>query len=95
MDEPSSSEMSRPPPHAGGGENQDRKQRQKVKKQVCEEVVRRLKAQGHPYTQVPSYADELLAHFMRLPTRYVRQIDASKRARLLASLPGRQRGYAC
>jgi len=69
MEEPSSSEMSRPPPHAGGGENQDRKQRQKVKKQVCEEVVRRLKAQGHPYTQDPNYADELLAHFMRLPTR--------------------------
>lgn len=69
MEEPSTSETSRQMLPAGG-EGSDKKQRQKIKRQVCEEVIRRLQEQQHPYVQQhPSYAEDLLAHFMRLPTR--------------------------
>lgn len=73
MEEPSTSEpsqASRQIGRGGEGSGSDKKSRPRIKKQVCEEVVRRLQEQQHPYVQQhATYAEELLAHFMRLPTR--------------------------
>ena len=47
----------------------DKSQRQKLKRDVCHEVIRKLRSVGHPALQNAGFPDELVDHFQRLPTR--------------------------
>eukprot|EP00850_Spirogloea_muscicola_P011901 SM000075S21990 [mRNA] locus=s75:497603:502103:+ [translate_table: standard] len=53
-------------------------QRQRVKQDVCNEVLRRLAEAGDPAVARPSFADELLSHFLRLPTRYALDVNTER-----------------
>lgn len=44
-------------------------QRNQKKMEVCQAVLRFLKADGHPVIQEPGFAESLQAHFNSLPTR--------------------------
>jgi hypothetical protein len=51
----------------GGGNTSPK---QEKKKQVCAKILRQLADDGHEVATKPGFAEELQAHFMRLPTRY-------------------------
>ena len=51
----------------GGGNTSPK---QEKKKQVCAKILRQLADDGHEVVTKPGFAEELQAHFLRLPTRY-------------------------
>lgn len=52
----------------GGGGNTSPKTEKKM--QVCGKILRQLADDGHEVATKPGFAEELQAHFNRLPTRY-------------------------
>lgn len=53
-------------------------QRYQKKQEVCMEVVTVLRNRGNPVVDEPGFADELLAHFSQLPTRYALDVNAER-----------------
>ncbi|CAM6027664.1 unnamed protein product [Sphagnum balticum] len=53
-------------------------QRYQKKQEVCMEVVTVLRNRGNPVVDEPGFADELLAHFNQLPTRYALDVNAER-----------------
>lgn len=44
-------------------------QRKQKKREVCESILSQLQDSGNDAASIPGFADELQAHFNRLPTR--------------------------
>jgi hypothetical protein len=54
---------------ARGGATSPNQQRHQKKKEVCAKILAQLADIGHESVQEPGFAEELQAHFNRLPTR--------------------------
>ncbi|CAI5472951.1 unnamed protein product, partial [Closterium sp. Yama58-4] len=52
--------------------------RQRVKQEVCDEVIRKLREARHPSAQASGFDADLLAHFNRLPTRYALDVNTER-----------------
>lgn len=59
----------------GGGNTSPK---QEKKKQVCAKILRQLADDGHEVATKPGFAEELQAHFMRLPTRYALDVHTDR-----------------
>lgn len=55
-------------PHSGRSSGNSSPKTEK-KKQVCGKILRQLADDGHEVVSNPGFAEELQAHFNRLPTR--------------------------
>eukprot|EP00897_Mesotaenium_endlicherianum_P009163 jgi/Mesen1/8275/ME000448S07418 len=53
-------------------------QRQRVKTEVCAEVLNRLKEAGSEAVLQPGFQEELQVHFNRLPTRYALDVNTER-----------------
>lgn len=56
----------------GGDTSPTNPNRHPVKSEVCAEVLKRLAEAGAEAVAAPGFAEDLQAHFNRLPTRYDR-----------------------
>ncbi|CAI5478457.1 unnamed protein product [Closterium sp. Yama58-4] len=65
-------------PSTSSAAENEKKQRQRVKKEVCQEVVRKLQEANHPCMQQPNFEEALQAHFLRLPTRYALDVNTER-----------------
>ncbi|CAI7932257.1 unnamed protein product [Closterium sp. NIES-54] len=65
-------------PATGAAGEAERRQRQRVKREVCDEVVRKLREARHPSAQASGFDANLLAHFNRLPTRYALDVNTER-----------------
>ncbi|KAG0583370.1 hypothetical protein KC19_3G131200 [Ceratodon purpureus] len=59
----------------GGGNTSPK---QEKKKQVCAKILRQLADDGHEVATKPGFAEELQAHFTRLPTRYALDVHTDR-----------------
>lgn len=60
-----------------GGAASPTQQRHQMKKEVCAKILKLLADIGHEAVEKPGFAEELQAHFNRLPTRYLLQWHSS------------------
>ncbi|CAI5458156.1 unnamed protein product [Closterium sp. Yama58-4] len=65
-------------PATGTAGEAERRQRQRVKREVCDEVVRKLREARHPSAQASGFDADLLAHFNRLPIRYALDVNTER-----------------
>lgn len=56
----------------------EKKRRQQVKRDVCEEVLKRLRETNHPVLLEDGFAEAFFAHFHRLPTRYALDVNTER-----------------
>lgn len=61
-----------------GSDSSPTHQRQRVKQEVCDRVLRRLEEAGDESIPSPRLAEELQAHFSRLPTRYALDVNTER-----------------
>ncbi|GJP75095.1 hypothetical protein CLOP_g5586 [Closterium sp. NIES-67] len=65
-------------PATGAAGEAERRQRQRVKREVCDEVLRKLREARHPCLQAAGIENDLHAHFNRLPTRYALDVNTER-----------------
>nr|PNR62499.1 hypothetical protein PHYPA_000923 [Physcomitrium patens] len=53
-------------------------QRKQKKREVCESILSQLQDSGNDAASIPGFADELQAHFNRLPTRYALDVHIDR-----------------
>ncbi|KAH7429647.1 hypothetical protein KP509_09G060400 [Ceratopteris richardii] len=63
---------------SGSKSSSPRKQLQKNKVDVCNEVLKRLRAAGNELVINPGFVDEIHAHFQRLPARYAADVNVER-----------------
>jgi len=59
-----------PPARGAAGSASPKSEKTEKKRQVCGQILRQLAEDGHEVVNNPGFAEELQAHFNRLPTRY-------------------------
>ncbi|KAL3689066.1 hypothetical protein R1sor_015375 [Riccia sorocarpa] len=62
----------------GGDTSPTNPNRHPVKSEVCAEVLRRLAEAGNEVVATPGFAEDLQAHFNRLPTRYALDVNTER-----------------
>lgn len=62
----------------GGGAAGNTSPKTEKKKQVCNKILRQLADDGHEVASKPGFAEELQAHFNRLPTRYALDVHTDR-----------------
>ncbi|KAG0557777.1 hypothetical protein KC19_11G156500 [Ceratodon purpureus] len=63
---------------ARGGAGSPNQQRHQKKKEVCAKILAQLREIGHESVEKPGFAEELQAHFSRLPTRYALDVHIDR-----------------